>query len=159
MMRIAGRGADGTAKAVKTTNEGVIIVGQYAERRQLAVSASVVAGSEVDYEIPVSSIVSSQLATLIFTSFELSWHSSDGMGREGCEIIVFHHRVAGDLTYNSVSMKVTLDELTGVKEGDSGYFTLSNDFAQNIKNNFITIRFKNNTTTNKGIYYPTIILK
>lgn len=160
MFRIAGRGADGTAKAIKTDNNGIILVsGEIGKRLQLVTEVSVLANSSVSYEIPLSTVVSATEAYMICKEIELSWNSVDGLGDINTEIVISYHRLTGDLTFSSLTFQKALRINEGVVKGDRSTFFVDSDVVQIVKNNFLTVQFINNTASNKGLYYPTLILK
>jgi len=160
MLRISAKGTDTTAKAVASDNQGNLITNDIsAERNQLVTAISVLANSFVEYEVPLSKILSSTQAVLQYSRFDLSWFSVDGIGGIGTEVHIYYHRLTGDRTVSSLNFHQKLSLENGIKAGESGTFFLNSDEAQSLRNNFITVKFVNNTAVNKGLYYPTLILK
>lgn len=160
MMRLAGRGTDGTAKAIKTNDLGALQVAiEAGEREQLITEVSVLANNSVSYEVGLSQIISAAKAIVLYSEIELSWFSVDGIGAEGTEVEIYYHRLAGNLGFQSVSFVKKLKLNEGIAKLDGGTYCIDSDLVRRVKNNFITVKFINNTLVNKGLYYPTLILK
>lgn len=160
MMRIAGRGSDGTAKPIKTDlegNIGVYPIGNISECRRLGISVTVPANGDFSIEVPVSTIIDDLKAKNIFNMFELSFLSAQ-FG-EGVSIRVIHHRESANLGYDSRTVECNLNLENGIIKADGSTYYISNLGAQVIKNRFITIQFVNSTSSDIGIYYPTMVLK
>lgn len=160
MMRIAGRGIDGTAKAIKTNNEGELIFrGAAAERRRLAFSFTLEPNEEISYEVKLADATTAESSTYNFTKIELSWLSADKFVEDEDTVTIMYHRVTGNTTYNSLTASTVLKLGEGIKKSFNGTYMLNDTHAQTIMNDYVTITFKNNSGGKKGAFSPTLILK